>query len=116
MIAVPIVWMVQVAVHYIIDMVPMRNRGMSAIRAVNMSCLVPLALMSVGASPWVVRIYRKYVLVIMLVMRVMQMSVMKIIHMSVVHNCQVSAAASVNMRVFRMNVMRHQSQLLSLSS
>ena len=49
-IAVTAMWMVQVAIDQIVDVVSVRNRFVTAVWAMNVACIMPVALMARRAS------------------------------------------------------------------
>ena len=95
------VWMVQVGIHEVIDMVVVRYRFMAAIGAVNVSGLVTRgrcsAAVGVSAADF------DNVLIDVIAVRVMQMPVVQVIDMPVVFHGRVAAAGAVVMIVIRMN-------------
>lgn len=93
-VAVIAMWMVQVAVDEIVDVIPMRHRFMAAPRSVNVARVVAAA-----ARCALVRIFRTHlepVLVYMIAVRMMQMTV--------VLDCSMSTVRAMLMVV--MSVMR----------
>ena len=95
------VWMVQVGIHEVIDMVVVRYRFMAAIGAVNVSGLVTRGRRS--AAVGVSGADFDNVLIDVIAVRVMQMPVVQVIDMPVVFHSRVTAAGAVMMIVMRMN-------------
>ena len=52
-IAVIPMWMVQVAIDQIVDMISVWNRFVTAVGAVNVACIMPTALMVWRAIRWI---------------------------------------------------------------
>ena len=90
------VGMVQPAVYEIVDMVTMRHRFVSAVWAV---CVRAMDLR--GALHGICDVDRDGVLIDVILMHVMQMAIMKVIHMAVMVNRSVSAMRTVLMSVVR---------------
>ena len=76
-VAVAIMWMVQVAVHEIVDVIAMRDRGMTAVRAVHMPLVMAVAGMTVRTIHWVCGVNIQRVLIDMAIMRMVQMAIVK---------------------------------------
>lgn len=103
-VAMVAVLMVQVPAHQIIRMVAVRNRGMAAVRSMAMRFVVLLAFV-LGRT--VARIAIRNgdpVLVHMIAVQVVQMAVVKIIHVAVMTNRRVSALGTVSVRVLLMDL------------
>jgi hypothetical protein len=86
--------MVQPTVHKIVDMVTMRHRFMSAVwtvrvRAVDLRC----------ALHGICRVDRDRMLVHVILVHVMEMAIVKIVHMAVMANCSVPAIRAMLMSV-----------------
>jgi len=96
---------VQMAGDQIIDMVSVRHGLMSAVRAMAMSGLMPLAAMGGGASHRVLRGDTKPMFIDMVAMRMMKMSVMEIIDVTVMEDGQMPTVRSVLMPVMLMDGM-----------
>ena len=100
-VAMSIVRMVQMAVHQIIQVVAVRNGGVAAVGSVNMFPVVAFrsqrALVRVGVTD------RNDVFIHMVTVRMVQMAVVKIIHMTLVHDGDVPAILAVEMGVVRVS-------------
>ncbi len=94
-VAVSVVGMMEMAVHQIIDMVAMGNGFVSASRAVLVVGFVGLARVVGRASGWIGGIDLKAVLVHMVRMRVVQVPVVKVVHMVVVTDRRVATSLTV---------------------
>ena len=94
-VTVALVRVVQVTVDQIVDVVAVRNGFMAAIRSVGVCGIVAVAGMSVGAVGRVGRAHRKGVFVDMAVMRMMQVSAMQEVRVSVVLNGRVPAVVAM---------------------
>ena len=96
----PIVRMVQVTVHKIVDVVAVRNRLMPTIRSVNMCRIMPLADMATSAFCWVRFVYVQSVLLHDALLSLMvQMTIMQEIDMISVLDGGMPAIGPVYMRV-----------------
>jgi hypothetical protein len=105
MIAVPVVLMVKVTVDEIVDVIAMRNGGMTAIGPVVMRGVVGAGV-PVCARGRVRRIHLDGMFVDVAVMVVVQMSVVEIVDVIVMPNPQVSTAGAVSVRVIGVGAMR----------
>jgi hypothetical protein len=94
-IAVIAMWMMQVAVHQIVDVIAMRNRFVSATRAVHVIWRVAAAVMGGRASVRVFCAYLKSVLVDMIAMRMVQMAIMQVVDVVAMPDGRVPAARAV---------------------
>ena len=61
-VAVAVVRMVQMTIDEIIDVIAMRNRFVSAVRTMDMRCIVSTAIMPAGTGGWVRIVYVQCVL------------------------------------------------------
>jgi hypothetical protein len=96
----PIVRMVQMTVHKIVDVVAVRNRLMPTIRSVNMCCIMALADMTTRAFGWVRVVYVQSVLLDDSILGLMvQMTIVQKIDMVSVLDGGMPAIGSVYMRV-----------------
>jgi hypothetical protein len=86
--------MMKASTNQVVNMVAMRDGGMAAIRTVNMLRVVPVR--TVGAFIGIRGTDGKRVLVHMIAVRMMQMAVVKIIHMAVMFDSGVPATRAVN--------------------
>jgi hypothetical protein len=95
--------MMQMSIHEIVDMVPMRNCGVAAIRAVDVIVGVPTTVMVGRAGTRVGRTNCQLVLLDLPIGElVVQMSVMQIVDMALVFNSCVTAVRPVLVRVIGM--------------
>jgi len=94
---------VQMAGDQIINMVSVRHRLMSAVRAMAMFGLMPFAAMGGGASRRVLRGDTEPMFIDMVAVRMMKMSVMEIIDMTVMEDGQMPTVRSVLMGVMLMD-------------
>jgi hypothetical protein len=103
-IAVVSVGMVEVAIDQVVDVVAVRNRRMAAVGSVHMAFLVPAAVMGRGAAIGVGGIDLENVLIDVVRMWMMQVSVVQVVHMTLVLNGQVATAGSMLVVVVRVNL------------
>jgi|694.fasta_scaffold140795_2 hypothetical protein len=97
-VAVAIVLMVQVAIDQVIDMVAVRDRGMSASRSVHVVGRVGRADMSACAGGWVMsRDLQDMLFDRPVEGRVMQVSIVEVVDMSIMFDCRMPAIFSVDM-------------------
>ena len=96
-VAVSVVWMMQSAINQIINVIAVWNGCMAAVGAMNV-----LLVVAFGAERAFVGIRsadRDGVLVHVVAVRMMQMAVVKIIHVPIVHDGDVSAIFAMDMRM-----------------
>jgi hypothetical protein len=99
-VAVPAVRVVQVAVDEIIDMVAVRNGGMSAVRSVNVAGWVAAATVRGGAGSRMGAIHRQFVLFDRSVgTGVVQVPCVQVVEMAIVLDGSVSAIGTVLVRM-----------------
>jgi hypothetical protein len=97
-VAVTIVLVVQVAIDQVIDMVAVRDRRVSASRSVYVVGRVGRADMSAGAGGWVMsRDLQDMLFDHSVEGRVMQVSIVEIVDMSIMFDCRMPAIFSVDM-------------------
>lgn len=97
-VAVAIVLVVQVAIDQVIDMVAVRNRRVSASRTVHVVGRVGRAGMSAGAGGWVMsRDLQDMLFDHPVECRVMQVSIVEVVDMSIMFDCRMPAVFSVDM-------------------
>ena len=97
-VAVAIVLVVQVAIDQVIDMVAVRNRRVSASRSVHVVGRVGRAGMSAGAGGWVMsRNLQDMLFDHPVEGRVMQVSIVEVVDMSIMFDCRMPAVFSVDM-------------------
>lgn len=99
--------MMEVPGDQIVDVVTVRDRGMSTARRVNMARGVASALMAGRAGGWVRRANFDRAFVHVVAMRVVEMAVMQIIDVIAVANGGVAAAGRVHVVVIRMGRVLH---------
>jgi hypothetical protein len=97
-VAVAIVLVVQVAIDQVIDMVAVRDRRVSASRSVHVVGRVGRADMSAGAGGWVLsRDLQDMLFDHSVEGRVMQVSIVEVVDMSIMFDCRMPAVFSVDM-------------------
>jgi len=97
-VAVAIVLVVQVAIDQVIDMVAVRDRRVSASGSVHVVGRVGRADMSAGAGGWVVsRDLQDMLFDHSVEGRVMQVSIVEVVDMSIMFDCRMPAVFSVDM-------------------
>jgi hypothetical protein len=97
-VAVAIVLVVQVAIDQVIDMVAVRDRRVSASRSVHVVGRVSRAGMSAGAGGWVMsRDLQDMLFDHPVEGRVMQVSIVEVVDMSIMFDCCMPAIFSVDM-------------------
>ena len=108
-----LVRMMQVSLHQIIYMIPVRYGLVSTALAMNMAGLMSPADMACRAGCRICRRHLKRVFVKVTFMRMMQMPVMQVIHVALMQDRRVAAVRAVYVRMVFVYVMRH---ILSLPS
>jgi hypothetical protein len=97
-VAVAIVLVMQVAIDQVIDMVAVRDRRVSASRSVHVVGRVGRAGMSAGAGGWVMsRDLQDMLFDHPVECRVMQVSIVEVVDMSIMFDCRMPAVFSVDM-------------------
>jgi hypothetical protein len=97
-VAVAIVLVMQVAIDQVIDMVAVRDRRVSASRSVHVVGRVGRAGMSAGAGGWVMsRDLQNMLFDHPVEGRVMQVSIVEVVDMSIMFDCRMPAVFSVDM-------------------
>jgi hypothetical protein len=104
-IAMTAVLMVKVTVDQIVDVIAMRNGGMTAAGTMAMRGVMGAAAVPIRARLGVRGTHRDGVFVDMAVMVVVQMPVVEIVDVIVVANCEVSTVLSVNVAVILVSAM-----------
>jgi hypothetical protein len=102
-IAMIAVRMMKASLYQVVNMVIMRNRRVPAVGAVNMVFRMFSGGKSGSAFVRIGRINGNRVFVHMIAVRMMEMAVMKIIHMSFMFDGRVSAARGMDVRMVRMS-------------
>jgi hypothetical protein len=105
-VAVAAMLMMQVVAYTIIGVIAVRHRFVAAARAVDMRSIVTAAAVTRGAAVGILGRYSDYVLVDVTLMRVMQVTVVKVIDMPLVAHRRVAATGGVLMGVAGMLVGR----------
>ena len=108
-----LVRMMQVSLHQIIYMIPVRYGLVSTALAMQMAELMSSADMACRAGCRICRRHLKRVFVKVTFMRMMQMPVMQVIHVALMQDRRVAAVRAVYVRMVFVYVMRH---ILSLPS
>jgi hypothetical protein len=98
--------MVQVTIHKIINMIPVRNGLMTTVWTMNVIRIMARAFMIGSASGRVHLIHAKPMLINMILMRMVQMTIMKIVNMIIMSNREMTTILIVGMRVILMNFAR----------
>lgn len=111
-VAVIPVGMVQMTIHEVVDVIAVGHRLMTATGAMHMVRVVPGALMRGGATVGVGVRYLDHVLVDVILMRMMQVSIMQVIGMTIVFDGRMAAARAMFVIVVGMLLAAH-SDLLS---
>jgi len=97
-VAVAIVLVMQVAIDQVIDMVAVRDRRVSASRSMHVVGRVGRAGMSAGAGGWVMsRDLQDMLFDRPVEGRVMQVSIVEVVDMSIMFDCRMPAIFSVDM-------------------
>lgn len=86
------------AVHQIVDMITVRHRLVTAARAMDMAWLMTSATMVLRASIWVCRGHLDDMLIDIVAFDMLQMTILKVVHMTTVTYGGVSAIRAVHMR------------------
>ena len=94
------------ALHKVINMIPMRDRFMSAAGCMNMPLLVPTDVWS--ALVWIVRRHRNHMFIHMVLVWMVQMTVVKIIHMTLVPHRHVPATRTMLVCMSLVNFTTHK--------
>lgn len=100
-IAMCAVRMVEVAVHQIVHMVAVRHNFVATTWPMYVRRFMTITGVARGACTRVRRRNRNHMLIHVIAMRVMQVTIMKVVHMVVVANGQMSAACAVLVVVMR---------------
>ena len=98
--------MMEMILHQVIDMIPMRDRFMSAAGSMNMPLVVATDIWS--ALVWIVRRHRNHMFIHMVLVRMVQMTVVKIIHVTIVLHRRVPATRLVLVWMSVMNFVAHK--------
>lgn len=94
-IAVRAVWMVKVAIHQIVHMVAVWHGFVTTTGPMHVRRFMPITGVARGAGARVRRRHCNHMLIHMIAMRVMQVTIMKVVNMVVVANGHMSAPRAV---------------------
>lgn len=100
-VAVAVVGMVQMAVHQVVDVISVRHRLVAASGSVGVIGTMPAALVTAGAGGRVGLIDTDRVLAHVLFVRMVEVAVVQIVHMTLVNDRGVLALGAVDMLVVR---------------
>jgi hypothetical protein len=103
-VAVPVVRVMQMPTHQIVDVAGVRDRLMPAVRAMHVRGVVLAAVMPGGAVSRVLRPDLKRVLVYVVAVRMVQMSVVQVVDMALVAQGDMPAPGAVLMLVASMDL------------
>jgi hypothetical protein len=103
-VAVPVVRVMQMPTHQIVDVAAMRDRLMPAVRAVHVRGVVLAAVMPVCAVGWVLRPDLERVLVYVVAVRMVQMPVVQVVDVTLMLHGGMPARRAVLMLVASMDV------------
>ena len=98
--------MMEMALHKVINMIAMRDRFMSAAGSMNMPLLVACAVWS--ALVGIVRRHPNHMFIHMILVRMVQMTLVKIVHVTVVLHRGVPATSPVLVWMSVMNFVAHK--------
>jgi hypothetical protein len=103
-IAMPIMRVMQMSVHQIIDMITMRNCLMSASESMDMALIMAATRVLSGTRVRIGGAYRNDVLINMALMRMMQVSIMQVVDVAFMHYRPMSAMRAMFMRMVFVNI------------
>lgn len=106
-VAMPIVLVVEMTVHEVVDVVAVRDGFMAAAGAVDMVGGVCGAGVTGGAGGRILIGHIEGVLVVVAFVRVVEMAVVQVVHMVAMKDGGVAATGAVLMGMIGMNVMSH---------
>ena len=106
-VTMPVMHMVQVAIHQIIHMVAMRYGFMPATGTVHVAGFMSAARVAAGAILRILRRHRQDMLVKVAFVRMMQMPVVQVVDMVFMLNRRVPAPGPMNVRMIFVYVMFH---------
>jgi hypothetical protein len=115
-VAMAAVWMVQVAIDQVVDMVAVRHGFMAAARTVLVTSLMAAAIVIRRAGVGIAAAHFDHMFVEMVFVRVMQVAIVEIVHVIAVPDRGVAAARTVLVRVFVMDLVLAVGHGLLLSS
>jgi hypothetical protein len=98
-------WMMQVTVDQVVDMVAVRHRLVAAVWTMLVAFWMTAAVVVWRAAVGVRRAHGHDVLIEMILMRMMQMAIMQVVDMAVVPYRSVTAARAMLVRMVAMDVM-----------
>lgn len=102
-IAVTGIGKVQMTVDKVVHVIAMRHCLMTAVLAMSVTGIVPLAGMAIGALGWIGCSHRKSMLINVSFMLAVQVAVVAIIYVIVMLNCSVAAVGTVCMGMVFVN-------------
>jgi hypothetical protein len=111
-IAVPFVWVVQMAVHQVIDVVPVRNLRMAARGTVRVRLVVCPTGVLRRAPIRILPVHRDAVLVPVIIVCVVEVTIVEIVRVPLVIDSGVPTTRSMRMLVVVVCVVRQDSPLL----
>ena len=92
-------WMMKMSIYEVVDMITMRHSLVTATEAVYMIGIVSIAFVLRGTNIGIGFIDFKDVLIDMITVRVMKMTIVKIINVAIVNNRSMPTVFVVNMRM-----------------
>jgi len=95
-------WVMQMTIHEVVDVVAVRDRIMAAAGAMHVRLIVPTAIVVRRAPIGIGRRHFDHMLVHVVTMRMVQMPVVEIVHMVAVPYRRMPARRAMNVRVMRM--------------
>jgi len=106
-VAVAVVRVVKVAVDQVVDVIPMRHGLVATAGSVHVRRVVACMHVTIGASVRVGLVDRDHVLVDVVAVNVVEVPVMKVVHVSVVSQGRMPALGSVHVGVVLVNSVHH---------
>jgi hypothetical protein len=103
-VAVAAVWVMQMSVDHVIDMVAVRHRLVTAARTMLVVPLMATTIVVGRALVWIARVYVDDMLVEMIAVRVVKVTVMEVVDMVAVLYRSVAAAGTVLVRMVMVNL------------
>lgn len=108
-VAVTVVWMVQVPVHQVVRVARVRHRGVATAIPVDVSAVVGAARMVWGTAGWVGVALGELMAVRVPVVGVVQVPVVKVVHVVLVNDRGMSAARSVRVGMLVVSLVHDES-------
>lgn len=97
-------WMVQVAVHKVVDVITVRHRFVAAIEAMNVARRMTIAGMAHGTMVRVRTADGNSVLLVVVTLVVMQVAVVQVVDVIAMPNGDMSASGAVDMKMSALGV------------